>query len=257
MEKIRNIIHADLITMKGGEKGFILASVFAVHLIVFLVTPLYGCLGMAIPMLIITSTLFKNEMKYHSQKMYSVFPVKRTELVNTRFLFSTLIYLISGIITYILMLISYRVKLYSVLMGENFDIIKCISDSSGGMLSEISLFNLVYFSGFSFGLGFLGLMIRSYFKNPESAGSSISIRTPDKKEIRMVLLAFVLIIFVILLATGVIPAGAIITVISAIFLNLASAADGVIAGVVFSVVGLLMFFYNYICTILEYGDREL
>ena len=38
MEKIRNIIHADLITMKGGEKGFILASVFAVYLIVFLVS---------------------------------------------------------------------------------------------------------------------------------------------------------------------------------------------------------------------------
>ena len=73
----------------------------------------------------------------------------------------------------------------------------------------------------------------------------------------MVLLAFVLIILVILLATGVIPAGAIITVISAIFLNLVSAADGIIAGIVFSAVGLLMFIYKYICTILEYGDREL
>lgn len=257
MEKIRNIIHADLITMKGGEKGFILASVFVVYFMVLLATPLYGCLGMVIPMLIITSSLFKNEMKYHSQKMYSVLPVKRTELVNARFIFCTLIYLVSGIITYIVMLISFRVKLYSVLMGENFDIIKFISDSSGGMLSETSLFNLVFFSAFSLGLGFLGSMIRNYFKNPESVSTSVSLRTPDKKEIRMVLLSFVLVIFVILLATGVIPAGAIITVISAIFLNLVSAADGVIVGVVFSTVGLLFFFYNYICTILEYGVREL
>lgn len=44
---------------------------------------------------------------------------------------------------------------------------------------------------------------------------------------------------------------------SAIFLNLVSAADGLIAGIVFSAVGLLMFIYKYICTILEYGDREL
>lgn len=257
MKKIRNIIHADLITMKGGEKGFILASVFLVYFIVFLVTPLYGCLGMAIPMLIVTSTLFKNEMKYHSQKMYSVLPVKRTELVNTRFIFCTLIYLASGIITYIVMLISFRVKLYSTLMGENFDIIKLVSDSSGGTLSETSLFNLVFFSAFSLGLGFLGSIIRNYFKNPESAGPSVSLRTPDKKEIRMAVFAFALIIFVILLVTGVIPAGSVITVITTLFLNLASAADGIIAGIVFSVIGLLMFFYNYICTILEYGVREL
>ena len=261
-ELMRNILRTDLITMKGGKNGAIwLYLGFILFMIVmgFIVSPLAG---LYIPFLMgafYVPMLFNNEMKYHSERLWSLLPIQRKDLVNARFLLSIGLYLAANTVFYLLMLLSMRLQLWTLFgEGDVPDLITIVAERQG--FSKISFFHLCFFAAFSFGLCCMASSLRKYFRNPEQFFSLMQLGSFTKAA-KGEYIALVLILGVIALAvlviTGILPLGAAVSVLIQLFVQLAGAADGFLLGAVVLTIGAFQTAYEYISTLIEYEKREL
>ena len=261
MKKIYNIIHTDMITMNGGKnnlRGIVILITLIFGAMGFFVSPIagvycpfeFGCFF--VPM------LFQNEQKYHSEKMYSLIPIDRKDLVRSRFIFTIGIYTVMSAIFYVLMLISMKLEWY-LNLTEGDDVIAMMTAKMGGF-SKLGLFNLIYFASFGLGLILSSSALRNYFRDSRTISAAISfekLKKPEKKDIFFAVLIFGIIILWGLVVSGVIPMGATIAIILNLFSQLAQTADGFLFGAVFIAMGIFSMIYKYICTLLEYDVKEL
>ena len=169
-KRIVDIIRSDFITMNGGKNN--------TRVIAVLITLFFGGLGfmfsplvgLYVPFLVgcfFVPMLFQNEIKFHSEKLYSLLPIERKDLVRSRFVISVVLYTVFSLIFYFLMLLSLKIKPYYYILGEdaeNADIIMILAQKSGSM-TELGIYNLLYFAVFSFGLMILSGSLKKYFKD--------------------------------------------------------------------------------------------
>lgn len=261
MRKILDLIRVDLITMNGGKNNTrtILILMFIIFGVLgFVFSPIIGLYcplvtgGFFVPM------LSRNEQKYHSDKLWGLLPIRRRDLVTARFALSITAYTALFLITYLIMLLAQKLKTYYLILGEGadeLDFIAILVQRSGGGFTELGLFNLLYFGAFAFGLIFMTGSLRRYFK--DSKTTDISLKNVTKKEYIYLLLAVVLILLLVLIVTGVLPIGSAVLVFVQIFAKLAEAANGFLLGAVLVTIALFSAVYKYICTVLEYDDKEL
>lgn len=258
-KKILYLIHADLITMNGGKNNM---RMIAVLMLVFfgglgMISPLIGLCAPLLMSEFFVPMIFNNEVKYHSEKMCVILPVSRRELVQARFAMSVGLYVIVCFVFYLLMMLSTKLKLCYLLFDEvadNTDIIKIIA------LTDMGLFNLLFFAVFSFGLLFMASSLRKYFKDNKSFVTELTIGSSRKKT-KKTRAASVLIPAAIVLAAliifGVLPIGPAGIVITQLIIQLSEAANGFLLGTVLLTIALFSVVYQYICTVLEYGEKEL
>lgn len=265
-KKILNLIHADFVIMNGGKNNMksiaILIFLFCGG-VGFLLSPL---MGLYVPLLIggfFVPMLFQNEIKYHSGKMYALLPIKRKDLVKSRFLMSIGLYVSICLIFYLLMLLSLKLELWYLLMGEdteNIDVIGLLVQRSGGRFTKVGLFNLLYFSVFSFGLITMSGSLRKYFKDNKSFSLELTIKKGNKDTKKQdfigVLIAIPIMIWV-LIVCGILPIGATISLIMQILSQLAGAVNGFLLSIVLITIAVFSVIYKYICTVLEYDEKEL
>ena len=259
MDKIYNIIRADLITINGGKnnmRGMVILITVMFGAMGFIISPIagiycpfeFGCFF--VPM------LFQNEQKYHSEKMYSIIPIERKDLVRSRFILTTGIYTVMSLIFYILMLISLKLGLYTKFM-EGEDIIKIMLRNLSGF-STLGFFNLIYFTSFAIGLSINASSLRKYFKDSKYINTSLKkIKDSSKEEIFAIIFIFAVIVTWILIVSGIIPLGSSVALILGMILQLAQTADGFLLGAVIISTGIFSVIYKYICTVLEYDTKEL
>lgn len=263
MKKIFDLMRIDIITMNGGKNSmktiFVLMFIFF-GVIGFLFSPLIGLYcpllmgGFFVPM------MFQNELKYHSDKLWCLLPIKRRDLVNARFLFTTILYTALFVIFYFLMLLALNLKLCYIFFGEdaeNMDVIALIVQQSGGSFTELGLFNLLYFSAFSFGLFFMSGSLRKHFKDNKIIDLSLKLHKVTKKEIGYLLLVLMLLLLWVLIVSGFLPLGTASAVILQVFMQLAGAANGFLLSTVLVIMAVFSVIYKYICTVLEYDEKEL
>lgn len=266
MRRILDLIKADIITMNGG-KNSMKTSLIMLFIIFgglgFVFAPLVGiCCPLLVSGMLVT-VLFQNEMKYHSEKLHSILPIRRQDLVNARFLLMLGIYIALYFVSYLLMLISLKLKLVYLIMGGdagNVDILAIIVKQSNGAFTELGIFNLLYFISFSYGLFIMTSQLRKYFKNNEVFDMSVSLGKggkADKTELIVGALIVLLLILLILTVTGILPLMSIIMPIAQLFIQLAMSANGYLLGVMMIIMSLFSAVYKYICTLLEYEDKEI
>lgn len=264
MKKIIDLMKADLITMNGGENS--LRSV-AVLIIIFCVGGGY-CIsplaGVCCPFLMgtfLVPMLFENEVKYHSEKLLGLLPIKRCDLVSARFLLVMGLYAASGILFYLLMLPSLIFKPYYLFFEEDagqLDIISLAVRATGGVLTEYGVFGLAYFTCFAVGMIIAAGSLRSYFKDSEKFDTSSDLNgRPQKKYYIHALIAAAVMMLLFLTVSGILPLGSSALVIIQLLLQLAEAGNGFLLGAVFVAVAVFSAVYKYICTLLEYEEKEL
>lgn len=267
-KRILDIIRSDFITMNGGKNN--------TRIIAVLITLFFGGLGfmfsplvgLYVPFLVgcfFVPMLFQNEIKFHSEKLYSLLPIERKDLVRSRFVMSVVLYTAFSLIFYFLMLLSLKIKPYYFILGEDaehVDIIMLLAQKSGSM-TELGLYNLLYFAVFSVGLMILSGSLKKYF-NDSRAFEGIMLgekrRSNKKESIRILLMLGVIAIVIVLVAmiiSGYLPIRTAGTVILQLIMQLASAANGFLLGAVILTVAVMTFIYKYVCTILEYDEKEL
>lgn len=263
-KRILDLIRTDLITMNGGKNNmrviFVLMILFFGGL-GFLFSPLMGVYVPFLTGAFFVPMMFQNEMKYHSEKMFALLPINRKDLVRSRFIMSFVLYVVSALLFYLLMLLSLKLKPYYFLLGEdaeNTDVIRLIAERTGSM-TELGLFNLLYFGVFSVGLMTMSGSLRKYFRNKATFESMMSggIRKATRKEKGYVLLAFAVILFLILNVTDILPVRTALAPAMQLLLQLAQAANGFLLGAVLVTVAVFSAIYKYICTVLEYDEKEL
>ncbi len=262
---IMDIAHTDLITIFGGKSRSAGVSIFFIIffcVVGFAYSPLFVTYIPLMISLTLVPALFTNELKYHSEKLYCIVPVSRRDVVTARFIYVTALYIAVGAADYLLMLLSLRLKIYiAVLGGENFDIIGILSKRTGGMMSELGYMNLIYFCCIAGGAFCLANALRKYFRNSASIDMSLALMgmkiTKDDKHglIAVGIIAFIVIVW-ILIIEDILPFGAAAVLILKILIGLAQAADGFVLGAVLLTVSVFISVYCYICTILEYDEKE-
>lgn len=263
MQKIRNLIRVDCITMNGGKNNL---RILAVLLVLFcggtglFVSPLGGLYYPLIMGFFLVPLLFQNEIKYHSEKMHGLLPIARKDLVNARFLFTIGLYVTTCLGFYLLMLLSMKLKLYYLLGGEEFDVLKILVWQFDYQFTEFGLFNLLYFSVFSIGMKAVASGLRKYFKDHEHFNMTLSIgqvRKANKEKIVWALIILGCVVFWALLVSGMLPIGGIGWLVVQLVVQLAQAADGFLLGSVLVTMAVFSAIYKYVCTMIEYDAKEL
>ena len=266
MNKTFELIKTDIITMNGGKNNmrtiFVLMFVFCA-VMGFLFSPMYGLIGPLMTGAFFVTMMFQNELKYHSEKLFCVLPITRRDLVNARYLLSAGLYTALFLIFYLLMLLSMKLKIYYTLFGDEFadvDRIAYLAEASGGMFTELGLFNLLYFTAFAFGIINITGELRKYFKNSEAFIGTLDLGTKKearRKEFAAGMIVLGVMIVAVLAIADILPLIPILLPILATLLGLAQAADGFMLGVVIVAVAAFKAVYNYVCTVVEYDEKEL
>ena len=261
IKRIKDLIRTDLITMSGGkssQKTMVVLCVIAFGAMGMVVSPLAG---LYIPLLMggfFVPMLFGNEMKYHSEKMFALLPVRRKDIVRSRFVLSVGAYVIAAALFYLLMLLSIKLKLFLWFIDdEKFDILSMLAESSGSMMSEIGFFNVLYFAVSFWGLTLTTSALRKYFRNSAVFDTSVIIKKAGKQDYKMFIIAMLIIIGVVIFITDLLPVRAALAPVGAVIAQLATAANGLLMGGVLLAMGAMSSVYKYICTLLEYEEREL
>lgn len=261
MRRILDLIRVDVITINGGKNNIktlliLLFVVFGVLGIVF--SPI---IGLYCPLVVggfFVSMLFQGEQKFHTGKLWGLLPIRRRDLVTARYALSITAYTALFLITYLVMLIAEKLKIFYLILGEEadeLDFIALIVERSGGGFTELGLFNLLYFGAFAFGLIFMTGSLRKHFRDSKTV--DLSIKKATKNEYILLALCVVGIFLLILIVSGVIPAGPVLLVAAQLFAELAAAANGFLLGAVLVTIAVFSAIFKYICTILEYDEKEL
>lgn len=256
----------DLITMNGGKNNM---KTLAVLIIVFcggmglFISPIAGVDCPFLMGAFFVPMLFHNELKYHSGKLWGLLPIGRRDLVNARFLLILGLYTISSLLFYLLMLLSLEFKPYYLLFGEDaekFDIIALLAERSGGALTAFGVFNLIYLTGFAIGMMAAAGILRNYFKDPERFERSLSpgkVQKSRRTNYVIVLFVFAVILLLVLIVSGILPIGTAAAVVIQFFSQLAGVANGFLLGAVLMTMAAFSAIYKYVCTVLEYDEKEL
>lgn len=261
MRRILDLMRVDIITINGGKNNIktILILLFVVFGVLgFVFSPI---IGLYCPLVVggfFGSMIFQGEQKFHTGKLWGLLPIRRRDLVNARFALSITAYSALFLIIYFLMLLAEKLKIFYLILGEEadeLDLIAIIVEYSGGGFTELGLFNLLFFGAFAFGLIFMTGSLRKHFKDGKTA--EMSLKRATKKEYVYLLLSVVLILLLVLIVTGVLPIGPAILVFVQIFAQLAQAANGFLLGAVLVTIAVFSAVFKYICTILEYDEKEL
>ncbi|MDE7364878.1 MAG: ABC-2 transporter permease [Ruminococcus sp.] len=261
MKKLFDLMKVDFITMNGGKNNmrtiFIFLFIFC-GLFGFLITPIFG---IYCPMLmggLFVPTVFKNERKYHSEKLHCLLPVKKQDVVKARFMMILGLYTILSLLFYMLMLIAIIFNTYYLFWGEeamDLEFLTLLAECSGGTFTKFSLFNLIYLVAFAFGMMMAAGTLRKHFKDNKTM--ELSFKKITKKEYIIFLAVVVMLIIWVMIVSGILPVGTAVSVLMQLVIQLAESGGGFLLGAILLTMALFSVSYKYICTVLEYDEKEL
>ena len=263
-DRIREIIRVDLITMRGGKGNMkLIVIIFAVFMLLcgFFISSLAS---LYLPFMLgafFVPMIFQNEIKYRSDKLWGLLPIRRKDLVDARFLLAFGIFTGVNLAFYLFMLLSMKLKLWRFLMeGDDVDVLAVLADSMG--FTRLGFFNLAFFVSIAVGMFVMSGSLRKYFRSVEAFDAAqqwmITKRKKDqKKDILPIVLIVGFFLLWVLLISGMLPAVKPVMLLLGVVLQLVNAANGVLLAVVFLTFGVLKMLCSYVATQIEYSRREL
>lgn len=243
--RLLSLIRADLITMNGGRNSL--------KLVVLIMCLAFGAMTYFAPFMAVlvpplvsfffVPMLFGNELKYHSERLNTVLPVSRRDIVDSRFILTLSFYCGTSVLFYVLMALA-------VLNQQRQGIIISLSD--------ISPF---YLAAFTIGAVIISGKLRKHFANSRAmtmTSETGGIRRAKKREyVYAVIMAAMLILLCLLIFSDVLPAVPTLSLIVHFLGILGEAAGGLLLAVLFLTAAAFPVVYKYICTVCEYEDKEL
>lgn len=262
-KRLLNIVRKDAIAMTSGKENALI-----MFLLLFFVlgglTLLFPVSGLVVPCIMgagFASMLFQNESRYHSERFNCVLPISRRELVKSRFLLSYVLYAAACLPFYLVMLASQFVIRF--LAGDEFyskiNIIGKLTVKTGGALTEPEALNLLFIAAFAFGAVLLSGSLKSYFSGSgfSSAADTSDPNRKNKMWLKLYILVAVFLVIWGLVIVGIIDLSELFGIFTALFSQLAAAAGGYMLVAVMLAVAAMAVVYRYICTVLEYDEKEL
>lgn len=264
--RLLNIIRKDIIAMTSGKGNALILFLLLFFVLGFL-TLLFPVSGLVAPCIMgagFPSMLFQNESRYHSERFNCVLPISRRDLVKSRFLLSYVLYAAACLPFYLVMLPSQLVIRFLAEdeFGSKIDIIGKLSVKTGGMLTEFTALNLLFFTAFSLGAVLLSGSLKSYFSGNGffSAENTGDQSRKNKMWLKLYILVAAVLVIWGLIIIGIIDLGDIFNLFISLFsllVQLAAAASGFMLVTVMLALAAMVVVYRYICTVLEYNEKEL
>lgn len=262
MNRIRDLIRMDLITMNGGKnnmKSLAIISTLLMLLGGFFVSPLFG--AVITPLTVagfFPLMIFQNEIRYHAEKLPALLPVRRRDLVTSRFLMMTGLYAAVIVICYLVMLISMLTGFYKQAMNGE-DLLSMLAQKT--QFTEYGLFHLAVCIGAAAGLKIISITLKQYFSDSSILAAAIGVKDQNGKKNKRRAVSSVIIIavtiLIMLVLSGLIPIGPAFSLILEMLKQLAVIADGWIFGIVVLAAAGCSAFYDYVCTVLSYDEKEI
>ncbi len=266
-KRIADLIRADIIMMNGGKNRLkstmIIFFIFSIA-VGFFINSAAGMIYAPIIMgVLFVPMIFANEQKYHSEKMYAMIPVDRKEVVRSRFIMTIGLYTIVCLIIYTLMLIAMKAALYKKILG-GFDAAELyldkINSAFGAHMSLFGLNNLLFWVSFSMGLSISAGTLRKYFKNGKSISTKIegrSLREYQKRDYVIFFAVLGVLALFFLCFTGILPITTALIPVIALLLQLMKIMNGILFCAVVLILAVFSAVYSFICTLMEYEDKEI
>jgi len=270
MKRILNIIRTDLITMNGGKNEMKTLAITLFLIIAGGTLFLSPVVGLYFPFefsAFFVPTIFKNEMKYNCEKMYSIVPIERKDLVNARYTFACGVYIAANLLFYLLMLLSQKLQLFVTFAGENgeqVDIIKMIMEKMNGQIGAYTLLTVLYAAVFAVGLNLMGTTMRNYFRAGASRFNKMmkmnGVKKTKQEKIdtaKGAVFSGILLFLFVGLMTGLLPIGSVLSVIFMLIGKIAAMADGLLLSAVLIAMAVMKAVYNYFRTQFTYEKRDI
>lgn len=268
MNGIASVIRADLLSVGAGKDGkshgimgmfkvngkyFITIFLFLFWTAIeFLFMPMLGVMLDVLFPTLFAMTLFSTENKNHSTRMYSVVPISRKQLVTARFLLVSGLTAVVCIVEHIIMVLAVKLELYAVIMNNASEFAEKMQ-----IFNDFNFLNPFSCNGFMLGIVMGAGSLRAQFRD-SSPMDIFSNKKVNKGEMIMGIAVIAIIVGVGGLAvTGVINFEAILAFIAVLFQKLLQPLNGMLFGSIMLIWGIISLIYSYICTLLEYGDKEL
>lgn len=256
MKKILDLIKADLMIINGTKSSmktmFLLLIIFAVGGGIFF-SPLVMLLMMFMLAAMFVPFIFQMQSQSHCERMFSLLPIDRRDLVRARFLFMVGLYVGLCVIMYLVMLLSLQLNIFESVQDVDYD--KFLREA-GIAFSFFKICNLAFLAVFAAGMGLMTFQLRQYFRNTEQFADDALTRF-SAKEIIIVVLIWIAAVVILLTAVGEIAMGVTASMLLQLFLQLATAADGALLAVMLIVIAGFEAAYQYISTVLEYDAKDL
>jgi hypothetical protein len=187
--------------------------------------------------------LFGNELKYHSERLNTVLPVSRRDIVDSRFILTLSFYCGTSVLFYVLMALA------------------VVNQQKQGVIIRLADIAPFYFAAFTIGAVIISGKLRKYFANSRAMSMSEKtggIRCAKKREyVYAVIMAGMLIFLCLLVFSDVLPAVPVLSFIAHFLSILGEAAGGALLAAFFLTIAAFSVAYKYICTVCEYEDKEL
>jgi len=260
MKKYLDIMRIDFMTMNGEKNSMrtlmIMVFIGSIAGELFL-SPMFGFIGMIMVGGMTVPIVFSSHLKNGSEKIFGLLPVSRKQLVQARFIMFVALYIAMALIMYVFMEISLVVKIYAELTA---DMEKMLASMGVGIVYN-SLCRLLFFVFFAFGMIVVGSGLKGYFSDPEAyeamMGAGTKVQKMKPRDIIILLVFFAALILFFLLVSGGIPFSAGFAVILQLFIQIFTVADGVLFSIVMIALSGFSAMYSYVCTVIEYENKDI
>ncbi len=255
MKLYLDLIRTDLIMMNGGKSSLM---PLAVMILLFgiagglLLDPLIVVICMFVVSVMAAPMIFQLQSKNNCERLYAVLPIGRKHIVTARFLFMAAVYLALCIIMFAVMKISFAMKIFA-----NFGFYDKMIAALGLGISYEQVVGMLFFVAFAAGSAVTGMTLKEWFTNTDHELLGGAHKKMNPKTVIAVLLFIALYIIIMLYFTDVLPMNAAAAVVLQLIMQLVTAAGGVLFSAAMIALGALSGIYSYICTVLEYNEKDI
>lgn len=272
MKRIMDIVRTDFITMNGGKNEIRTLAILMSAMIVagvFFASPLVSLYFPFLFSVFFVQMIFKNEMKYNCEKMYSILPIERKDLVNARYSYCCILFFGCNFIIYLLMQLSQKVQLFVKFTSggqEEIDIVKLVAEKTHSGLTEFGFLTLCYTVTFHIGLSIMTFQLKRYFKAGAKTtseamkltGKTVKLTKEEKREsFRSVTFLLGGLFLFIGILNGWIPVGQTLSIILSLLGKLAQLGNGLLFSAVIFIVSVMQALLNYFKTQIIYEKRDI
>ncbi len=253
MQTYLDIIRADIIMMNGTKNSMrpliILMLIFGAAVGLF-IDPMGIYLCMLIAAAGFVPMMFQVQGKNNCEKLYALLPISRKQLVTARFIFALTAYAAVSVIMFVIMKISFAAGIY-----KNAGFWDAFVQNFGMGFDKIC--STLFFIVFAAGAVITGASLKSWFSNSNmDTAMNGAVRVKPKTVIAILFFLFAY-IFIMLFFSGMIPLDAAALVVLQLIVQLVTAADGLLFFAVMTALAGFSAMYNYVCTVLEYDDKDM
>lgn len=264
MKTLLDIMRTDIITANGKKHSFtrflILSAVISV-ISGLLLSPVMQFLILLIFAAATVSSLYQAAEQSGGERMYSVLPVKRAQIVLARFLMTAGLFAAMCLLCAVLIPITVRLQLYVSVWGIDIgEMLMLVGNVTGNHISESNLYLIVLCAVFWLGMLILPRNMRRYLRNAGKIDDGKKLFRTAKKVFTVIgIILVVEFALAAVIGLGMQSAifGTLLMMCMKLIDALAKAGGGVMLCLILLAMGIGEAVYQYVCAVIEYDEKEL